>query len=972
MDPISRQKLDTVFNQLRSGQLAGVAAEPQNKTQFSSKYFRWDYQVGESIRQSSTLKKGLMRTGLVLGTVTGILPLYLAIKGKFTRYVNPVTLGNEHSPSFISQVTRSQWKSLSHFSKSAQETHANPAKDRILRANAMKLINCRKDARELQGLLKQCSTRQLCQLARGIGKEVEVKGEDGNYQLNWSPVVFEELRNVQREMPSPLLDEPILKAFDDYEAHKARAQERVRFDAPLQASVLVPAGELQAQPAPPDLKAPLRVQELQSIRGLAAELLLPANLARASDLLQGGDKNMSATRLLLREYSQALALLCARPDGAAGAQLPQGLGKALQQALGLPGPLAAVPPPTEAQWQDHLQQVQNRIDGLNLAQAQSLSQSMDELVDGFDFTPYSEQLQAVETGMKGPAGSFFEEVFRDYFKLQPAMDRRSMLASLLRQSLPSNSADDQLAALLKGAGPFMHKVLQLFCDTVKNESTKTALSSVKTGLTPIDRELKAAMLERIVQNSGGRIESLSGVRTLGAASVGEALLADVQEAPGPDGQAVSRRVVIKLLRPGIVERAQRERIFFAQAASHHRGMGPTFAGIAEQIEAEMNLQTEASNVQRGQVYNGRAPGLQAMKLSSLVPPQPDSMVVEQAPGSPLQKYIDLCEKAARGEHVPNFDALAHGRKAAEQVAELGRVWMNQALTGDGFFHGDLHAGNLMFDADSGMLTAIDFGNAATIDPSQLQVAIRLGMALQRGHPRLFEREFRKLLPPKSEKLAWSHDEEIIKKITSIMRRADLGENEKLANILSAYTQAGIEVPAVISNFSRSMMMLKETLNRLNKANAINHLRADPQSMALMAHRDELVARYPAQAGDAERTRLDKQIDEIDKRLGDFELPKDVSLGKAFSRALRPAAATLAWRAGLGFTARIARAGLQEMSPQDLEIFELREELADKNDLVRALQNEGRDARKYIRERDELQRRLDGLLAAHQSAPAVPA
>ncbi len=1008
MDPISRQKLNQVFTELRAGQLKGVAAEPQDKTHFKSKFDRWGSRVVITLDRSSKLGKVLGYTGVILGMLTLTLPLYLAIKGKFTRYVDPVRQNGNREGAFLSQVSKSQWKSLSRFSKGEQDTHKDPAKDRILRSNAMKLISNRKEAQELQPLLKQCTTRQLCQLARGIAKEDNVKvdepvaapGESSpvaqeaegeasakavvsdrakkvdsavpEYRFTWSPAVFEQLREVQRGIKSPLLDEPILKTFDNYETLRAQAQERIKFEGGLQPGLVAGAAPESAIQGAPDLKGPLPAQDLRGIRALAAELMLPANLARASAMLQAGDKASAAVRQVLFEHKDALALVCARPDGAEDARMPAGLADALRQALNLPGPLQAEPPPTAAQWQDHLQQVTSAIESLSAGQAQGLGQALSEVADKFDFAPYSERLQAIDTGLDGPVGGFFEEVFKNYFSQQPPEDRRAMVASLLRQSTPADSADLQLAALLKGAGPFMHKTLQLFCDRIEVESTKIALSSVKTGLTPIDTELKTAMLNRIVQDSAGKIEALRGVRTLGAASVGEALLADVKEPPGADGQAVSRRVVIKLLRPGIVERAARERAFFAEAASHHAGMGQTFAGIAEQIEAEMNLQSEARNVQRGQVYNGQAKDLQAMELSDLAPAQADYMVVKQAPGSALQQYIDLCEKAARGENVPeSFNALEFGRKAAQQVAELGRVWMAQAIAGNGFFHGDLHAGNLMFQGDSGLLTAIDFGNAAAIEPGQQEIAIRLGLTLEQGHPRLFEKQFRRLLGPSAESLAWASKEALTQAIRAIMRNGNLGGGEKLAEILNEYTSLGIEVPAFISNFSRSMMMLEETLGRLNQANYINHLRSNPATAALLKRRDEFDMQRHGPVTQATRDKVTQEIRRIDARIDAFEAPEPVSMSDAFGQALGPHVGKLAWRAGLGFTARTLRGGVKELtSEKDLKIAQIK-------DAIKALEYQISDWKGapnvqglLVKQRNTLQSELNELQAPESQKGAA--
>ncbi len=985
MDSVSRQKLDQVFSDLRGGKL-GVAAEPNSKTKFKSKFDRVGHNLQTELDTAGKWGKVLGYGATVLGVVTLTLPVYWAVKGKFTQYVNPITrTGSRHSQ-FISQVTKSQWKTLSRFSKGDQDHHSNTVKDSILRSNAMKIIKNRSDAEDVMALLKQCTTRQLCQLARGIGKEehIQVPEDSGanelsqdagagaskpkmTWKLSWSPKIFEELRQIQRDIKTPLLGESILKTFENYEVIRDQVAAQVSFKQPTQALGVDIGAHLDVPGRPdsalPDLKGHLTPHDLKSLRDLGAELLLPSNLAQATVLLQGGDKATAALRQILFDHRVAVALLCARPDDGAQAQLPPGLAQALRRALGLTSPMTVNPPPPLEQWQSRLSQVETAIQSLDSEKARILLEDSSQVVTNFDFSSFSSQLAAIDTGLQGPMKSFFDELFKNYFSQQPPEDRRNMVASLMRGSAPTDTSEYQLAALLKGAGPFMHKTLQLFCDKVKDERTKTALSSVKTGLTPIDRELKTAMLAKIVQDSNGKIQSLTDVETLGAASVGEALLAHVQLPPDADGQSASKNVVIKLLRPGIVERAQRERIFFAETASHHQGMGQTFVGIAEQIEAEMDLKSEAKNVQLGQVYNGQTPGLEAMKLSTLLPAQSDYMVVEQAAGTTLQGIIDLCEKAARGEEVPpDFNTLEYGQAAAQQVAKLGQVWMTQALAGGGFFHGDLHAGNLMFKGESGVLTVIDFGNAGAIAPTQRQTLIRLAMALQQGHPRLFEKEFRHLLGPTAETLAWSWKPALILEIKSIMRDQEVEMADKLAKILEVYTSKGIEVPAVISNFSRSMLMLQETLGRLKEVNRKNHLRNQADSGALLKHQDmyrqQLVGGISQEMAD----RLTKQITDIDARLSDFEVPESVSLGDAFSDAIRPHALSLAWRAGLGFSARVATPGISEHTGDSLEIARIRDEIKHLDKMIRNPNEISVLREAYVSKRNELQTSLNQLLS----------
>src|SRR5262249_31802079 len=145
-------------------------------------------------------------------------------------------------------------------------------------------------------------------------------------------------------------------------------------------------------------------------------------------------------------------------------------------------------------------------------------------------------------------------------------------------------------------------LLQLFGDEAEGE-LRVALGELKAGLSPIHPDLKKALLADIVAQSGGKIDRIDGLRSLGAASVGETLLARVHVRL-EDGRIEPRDVVIKLLRPGIQERAERERMFFEDAAREvGGGMTETFRGIADQINTEMDLSREAANVRRAGVYN---------------------------------------------------------------------------------------------------------------------------------------------------------------------------------------------------------------------------------------------------------------------------------------------------------------------------------------------------------------------------------
>ncbi|MBU6195038.1 MAG: hypothetical protein KGP02_09120, partial [Burkholderiales bacterium] len=407
----------------------------------------------------------------------------------------------------------------------------------------------------------------------------------------------------------------------------------------------------------------------------------------------------------------------------------------------------------------------------------------------------------------------------NYCEKQTPMDRRAMVASYLREAAPDDQAAHKLVSMLKGAGPYLLKMLQLFGDNVGDPQLKSALNAVKSELAPIAVELRNAQFSKIIQDSGGKISSLQGIRSLGAASVGQTFLAKAVDDKGKDVE-----VVVKLLRPGIVERAARERRFMESVAQGIPGMEATFAGIADQIEGELDLRNEAANVRKGDIYNHiGSEDVRAMKLMESVPESSTYMVIERAPGSPMSKYIKLC---ADPKVKLGFDPVVMGPRMAQQLYDLSSKWFEEAMFGSGFYHGDLHAGNIMFDGDAnenGLLTAIDFGNAKTLSQEERSAIFKLMVAIEIKDSKILLQHFRTLLSPQSQaKLTPELEARFTAEADKLLRgpKAATG-GDAMVKVLTMANNLGLEMPGAISNFSRSQVMLENALSEIVGHNTRN-------------------------------------------------------------------------------------------------------------------------------------------------------
>ena len=184
--------------------------------------------------------------------------------------------------------------------------------------------------------------------------------------------------------------------------------------------------------------------------------------------------------------------------------------------------------------------------------------------------------------------------------------------------------------------------------------------------------------------------------------VGAASIAQVHRAVTTEG----RQVAVKVLRPGIEEEFTRAIETYEWAAAHVEAYGGEAARLRPRLvvahfrqwtQRELDLQREAAS---------------ASELK-------ENMVAE--PGYHVPE-IDWRRTARRvltldwldGVKLNDRDALvAEGQDCKELAAILVRAFLRQAVV-DGFFHADLHHGNL-FALPDGRIAAIDFGIMGRID-----------------------------------------------------------------------------------------------------------------------------------------------------------------------------------------------------------------------------------------------------------------
>ena len=446
-----------------------------------------------------------------------------------------------------------------------------------------------------------------------------------------------------------------------------------------------------------------------------------------------------------------------------------------------------------------------------------------------------------------PQMKLLKQTLDIYFERMGGLDKRNMMARLVRHTVAGASDGIRFGELLKGAGPIMQKMMQgLDPEAFTDPNFRLAIADMRSKLAPIPEKAVKAQFADLIRRSNGAIESITVRNALGAASVGQTFLCSIKMR----GEDQPRECVIKMLRPDAHLRALREAEIFRDVAKGIDGMPLTFEGRLAGIMKELDLTLEAANVRTGlDVYdagtnkvNKTFANVSSMRLSDIPGTEPTRgiMVLERAPGVPMDKFIEdaagsiTATATATVAHIANQgddDALVGMLDGAESLtktyedtlgkhealANLTTIWIREGLfTKTGFYHGDLHAGNIMVptaaDIAAGVtngVTMIDFGNATKLTPDEQKNVIRVIAGAAGNDPALFLSGLNELLSADGRRKLAGHRQEVEGIVRDLFAKGTGNDAGKRMTAVFKLLQAkfSIEVPSVISGFQSSQERL---------------------------------------------------------------------------------------------------------------------------------------------------------------------
>ena len=187
--------------------------------------------------------------------------------------------------------------------------------------------------------------------------------------------------------------------------------------------------------------------------------------------------------------------------------------------------------------------------------------------------------------------------------------------------------------------------------------------------------------------------------------------------------ATGEEVAVKILRPGIEEAFQKDLDLFYWMAEAIEALQPGFRRLRpvevirtfnDTVDLEMDLRLEAAA---------------ASELADAFETDPE-FGVPQIDWNLTQRRVMTIERI-RGLSIADEEALDAAGLDRDRLASNLLVAFLKQVFRDGFFHADLHPGNLFVD-DAGRIMAVDFGIMGRLDRQTRQFVAELLLAFVTG------------------------------------------------------------------------------------------------------------------------------------------------------------------------------------------------------------------------------------------------
>lgn len=280
-------------------------------------------------------------------------------------------------------------------------------------------------------------------------------------------------------------------------------------------------------------------------------------------------------------------------------------------------------------------------------------------------------------------------------------------------------------------GPGLGKIFQIFADKVRNDEIRSILMRFKSEIKPMnERALKQQMYETFHPDGwDARLASFewksTTAATIGQGHLGSLLKDDNQEMP----------VFCKVMRYNIEkiiaeEKEVAKKIYLANPSARNY-----FQDIISSWYTEIDWTREVENTRiAAKIYRKRS-------VSSLVKVDTCEIVAHFPDRNPQFLAMRLAPGKSLSYHLENMEKLSVNKVKgiAKFLEYLLDIWYKEIAQKSGYYHGDLHAGNILYEIseeeEKSIATLIDFGNFESVPRKTFQDFFLVVLSISLGNYR---------------------------------------------------------------------------------------------------------------------------------------------------------------------------------------------------------------------------------------------
>jgi predicted unusual protein kinase regulating ubiquinone biosynthesis (AarF/ABC1/UbiB family) len=304
------------------------------------------------------------------------------------------------------------------------------------------------------------------------------------------------------------------------------------------------------------------------------------------------------------------------------------------------------------------------------------------------------------------------EMLPRFYDSLPVPSKTKIIAAVLRLK-PDASPTMQASEVLQNSGPISQKLFQLIGRESNSPEMAKVLEALQANIQPVPRD----EIVSVVESRTGK--QMSEIFSDFSEPVSSGTVGQVHYAVAKD---TGEEVAVNVRRPGAMKAYQAE-VSALKAVTRGTPSEKFVEKVEVAVGRELNFLQEALNLRSGEVYISEKKGISLAKIVDKFQPYEDFLVMKKAEGTKINKFVTQKELLKRGE----------------AMSSLLETWTRQAVFRDGFFHGDLHPGNLFFEPNAGSskgyrLTILDFGNAGRISLDQQRGFLKMSAAVALRSP----------------------------------------------------------------------------------------------------------------------------------------------------------------------------------------------------------------------------------------------